>query len=792
MINKKLSILSIFFVSLLAVSAVSAADNATEDIVGVDETTGDIVSVETDNKILEKNNEGTFTDLANDIAKARNILNLNRNYTYTDSDSDYEYGIDIAKNIVINGNGYTINGNNQAVAFAVYSEGVVLNDINFMNCNYGTVYWYGDEGTLSDCSFVDCTSDYDGSAVYWSGDDGVLSGCSFMNCSDFGHHNKDSEAYEPSCGGAVYWKGNNGYLYDCDFKDCYGDDGGAVFWYAENGYLSDCSFIDCSAEYGGAVSWDANYGKVNESTFINCHAKYSNGAVSWTGNEGTLSACNFLNCYSTYGGGAFYCSGDFVYVFETNFINCSDSHDGGAVLWPGYNGIIDKSNFINCSSSNDGGAIWWSGYYGKVYKSSFINCHAENNGGGICFDADDCWLVNSIFEDCAAKEGSNWYSKKPIIFINQTKTFIEAPDVTISYGNYGHLVATLKDVNNKPLANEEIYLESDIMRSSATTNSKGEALFDVPNNLNPKTYIVTIYYPESDDYYPSSTTAKIIVVNKLETKLTANYDANSKNIIATVKDSNGNPINGLRVGFALNGVKYATTDANGRAKYSTAGFADGTYKVTVQAYGNEIYMDSNKETVTFTIKSKEMSKIFLRNALYFVTQTKLVQVTLWDANNNPLANKTVYIKAYDSVWHGVTNENGDAFVRVGIGFGVHDATVSFDGDDQYNASTRAGYIRVIKQTPSVMVRGTDTMFKASDNNKVVKVHLRDRYDKALPEGSKIVLKLNGKTYVGTTDINGVASIKISINTIGTFTAEAMYGGNSAFNAVTRDVKIRIT
>ena len=181
----------------------------------------------------------------------------------------------------------------------------------------------------------------------------------------------------------------------------------------------------------------------------------------------------------------------------------------------------------------------------------------------------------------------------------------------------------------------------------------------------------------------------------------------------------------------------------------------------------------------------------MRNALYFVTQTKMVQVTLWDGNNQPLAGKTVYIRAYDSVWHGVTDENGDAFVRVGIGFGTHDATVSFDGDDQYFGSDKAGYIRVIKQTPSVMVRGADTMFKATNPLKIVKVHLRDRYDQPLPEGSKIVLKLNGKTYIGFTDAEGVARIAININTVGTFTAQAMYGGNSAYNPVTRDVKIRI-
>ena len=274
--------------------------------------------------------------------------------------------------------------------------------------------------------------------------------------------------------------------------------------------------------------------------------------------------------------------------------------------------------------------------------------------------------------------------------------------------------------------------------------------------------------------------------------MTVKYDATNKNIVATVKDANSNPVKDLRVGFALNGVKYETTNADGEAKYSTADLANGTYKVTVQAYGNETYEDSNKEIITFTVGEKKIkTKIFLRNALYFVTQTKLVQVTLWDGNNQPLANKTVYIRAYSSVWHGVTDENGNAYIRVGIGFGVHDATVHFDGDDQYNSSTKAGYIRVIKQTPSVMVRGVDSQFKVGDNPKIVKVYLWDRTSKPLPVGSKIFIRINGQQYVGTTDSQGIAHVKININRAGTFNVQAIYAGNSAFNAVIKNVKITI-
>ena len=865
-----------------------------------------------ENDLLNAKPEGTFTDLANEIAEAGSTLSLYRNYVYNYGDSDYKTGITIDKSITINGNGFTINGNGQARAFSIEHSNVVLKDINFVNGrgtgNYphgGAVYWSGSNGFLTHCSFVDCSAGYCGGAVYWGSENGVLRDCSFVNC----HGNE---------GGAVYWmqncvlsgcsfvncKANEkggaialdwhdelpdsgiNFISNCDFQNCSvsSGDGGAVYWQGPNGTLNDCSFVNCScSNYGGSVLWNGNNGVLCDCSFEGSHSGNDGGSVSWERSYGTLRDCSFVNSRSGRDGSAVFWYGRNGALSGCDFMNCHADNDG-AVYWEGPNGNLSGCYFVDCEAI-DGGAVYWDNANGTLLDCSFADCSAKDYGGGICFNATGCSLIYPTFEGCTAKEGPDWYSVYNIIFIENTKkpTSITAPDVTATYGVSEKLVATLKDADNNILAGEKITILLNNVKYPLETNSKGQASLAIPADLAPKTYAATVTYAGNNKYKASSATANVVVnkapsalsasdittpynwginmvatlkdaggkaiigaqvktvlngvtktlttdskgwvslttnglipdtytakitfdgnnlyaassttgkitVNKLETKLTAEYDANTKNIIATVKDTKGNPVSGLKVGFALNGVKYATTDANGQAKYSTAGLADGTYKVTVQAYGNEIYKDSNKETVTFTIGSKEMSKIFLRNALYFVTQTKMVQVTLWDGNNQPLANKTVYIRAYDSVWHGVTDENGDAFVRVGIGFGTHDATVSFDGDDQYFGSEKAGYIRVIKQTPSVMVRGADTMFKATNPLKIVKVHLRDRYDQPLPEGSKIVLKLNGKTYIGFTDAEGVARIAINSNTVGTFTAQAMYGGNSAYNPVTRDVKIRI-
>ena len=208
-------------------------------------------------------------------------------------------------------------------------------------------------------------------------------------------------------------------------------------------------------------------------------------------------------------------------------------------------------------------------------------------------------------------------------------------------------------------------------------------------------------------------------------------------------------------------MKYETTDRDGVAKYYTGGLPEGDYSVDVFARSDFIYNESNMVTVKFTLGSKEKTKIFLRNALYFVTETKMVKVTLWDSNNRPLAGKTVHVRAYSSTWSGVTDENGDALIRV-------------------------------KQTPSVMVRGEDSIFKASQLFKIVKVQLRDRYDNPLPLLSKIVFRMNGQVFVSFTDLNGVAYVLIDVDTPGTYTAQASYAGNTAYNAVTRDIRIKIT
>ena len=124
-------------------------------------------------------------------------------------------------------------------------------------------------------------------------------------------------------------------------------------------------------------------------------------------------------------------------------------------------------------------------------------------------------------------------------------------------------------------------------------------------------------------------------------------------------------------------------------------------------------------------------------------------------------------------------------------FGNHPATVSFEGDDEYAADSKTGRVRVIKETPSVMLPGAYTKFKANNPTKTINVYLKDRYNKPLLKDTKVFVTINGKQYVGSINSEGIASININLNQVGVYNVDLYYTGNTAYNAVRKSTKISI-
>ena len=459
---KKIILLTIIIVSLFAISAVSATDNTTNDIVSVEETISGVECVEEDNQVIESvndidylnaNSEATFSDLANEIGNANGELNLTRNYVYNPNKDNFPDGIVINKQITINGNGFTIDGNKNSRAFNIESSDVILNNIKFSNCFYsrqfdypeyvfdhidhagqpvhiiyhytesygGAVYWAGKNGVLSNCSFVNNSIKYSdhiyGGAVYWTGNNGVLSNCSFINNS--------IEGYYVARGGAVYWEGGYGVFSNCSFvnnsANAIESGAGAFHHIGVTGVLSNCSFANNTPKdvegIPGFFNPNSNsfetlahfvdLAEENSTLTLDKDYYYSgweiaiNKALTIDGNNHTLNGLN-KSCI-------FKINADNVVIKNINFVN-GYNKKGNSVFWNGNNGVLSNCRFMNTANSeyiSESSAVYWHGSYGVLSNCTFMNNYAnsiEVRAGAVYWDGNNGVLSNCSFINNSVKD----------------------------------------------------------------------------------------------------------------------------------------------------------------------------------------------------------------------------------------------------------------------------------------------------------------------------------------------------------------------------------------------------
>ncbi len=460
-------ILAIFLVSILAISAVSAEENVSSDVVGVDDNDDVIENVNDDYKISDDfRNKTTFGGLAYKIDNSTDgNVYLDKDYKFNGSEYDIdpktgaqilvvdEMGITISRSLTIHGNGHTIDAANGAAFFNLNASNLILKDINFVNGkNNGEnspIVWNGDNGVIDNCAFSNFESDNDGGAIKWVGDKGSITNCNFTGC------------YAKNAG-AILWNGDEGTVSNCNFDNCTPrDDVGTIKWVGSKGTVTDCNFSNCNAvngqgaaimwegddgtvinskfanlgaislgytDGGGAIYWRGSNGILSNSNFINCSVNWNGGAINWHNVGGTITGCNFINCSAGSSGAAIYihsgdctisnsnftgCNNGAIHlnndkgvVKNSNFFNCIvGANNGGAILVSSPNCTVSNSNFANCIGTVKGGAINWIGDDGALTDCTFDNCHA-NEYGAVLWTGTNAVISNSNFTNCYSSSGS--------------------------------------------------------------------------------------------------------------------------------------------------------------------------------------------------------------------------------------------------------------------------------------------------------------------------------------------------------------------------------------------------
>ena len=399
-----------------------------------------VSSVSADN--LDNTNSSNFDDLAIQVNQTLEgqTLELNNDYQSIDSYNDY---IVIDKSMTIDGANHTIDATGVERVFWVKADNVCIKNINFINSKStslagGVISWWGNNGTLENCNFINNSATSAGGAVLWKGNVANITNCNFTgNDVTIGAAASltDGDGFDPSQphiqivnseGGALFLSGNDISVNYCNFENNIALlNGGAIsINWGSNIVVSNSRFKNNTAVYnGGAIDWNGENATVIESTFennapnnlfLNADAVIVNSTFdkrysidSWYNVTYINVVFNDIGSFEelqylvniTPEGGILVLDKDYEFINGTNkgvLVSKSITIDGAGHTLNGNhlsrmfnvtagNVTIKNINFVNGNAFGryggiaGGGAIYWSGANGFLENCNFTN----NTGSGI-------------------------------------------------------------------------------------------------------------------------------------------------------------------------------------------------------------------------------------------------------------------------------------------------------------------------------------------------------------------------------------------------------------------------
>jgi predicted outer membrane repeat protein len=647
---------------------------------------------------------GNFTELNGEIGKISDngSLTLKKDYKYNSNDSGFKEGIKIVRdNIVIDGDGHTIDGAGQARIFNITSNNVTLKNIHFIN-GYSNEYGgaiVAKNGIIKDSFFTNNTAKT-GGAIYFD-EFGVVTNSRFENnsCPDA---NGD--------GGAVYLNGGGTVSNSIFTNNTVGDYAGAVY-FNENGNVTNCNFTNNTASYyGGAVyfwkdgkiensNFKGNYAQNGGSLYVygvstvdNCNftanSARAGGAIQLWGN-GTINHSIFTDNLASFSGGAIY-SNNCVKLNNCNFTgNCAEEHAGGT-LYAYDTADIIECNFTNNSASS-GGAIYLD-KNGNINKTSF-KFNKANDGGAILV-GEELVISKCSFKDNVATLGTNDIKLRDnakLLYLAHL-TILSAKDVI--YGNTVRISANVSCEDAVVNSGSVSVVINNKRYSSNVVN--GTATIEIPN-LNAGSYSARVMFDGGQNY---TNATKNVTFNILKQNLKVSA-SNKAYIInyggkysVTINDANNNPAYGVKVAFTLNGryIGSATANSKGVAtfkltskmlKTAKAGKRNLVIKTTSPNYamGKTVKITINKEKTKITAKAKKFKRF---------SKTKKYTIKLKNSKAKAVKKVKVTLKIKGKTYKAKTNSKGKAVFKIKKLYkkGKFTTKINFKGNKCYKPAAK--------------------------------------------------------------------------------------------------------
>ena len=304
--------------------------------------------------------------------------------------------------------------------------------------------------------------------------------------------------------------------------------------------------------------------------------------------------------------------------------------------------------------------------------------------------------------------------------------------------------------------------------------------------------------PVTAPFYINSTADRPVINTTLEVVASGN------SLIITLTDESNKPLVDVEIEIVTNGrVSYEYTNEDGKVVLSNL---SGNYTFEIIYPGDEYegYTPASvNKTFSFTetndnvndtndseiLPAKVATKLTAPKVSAVYNVAKNLLITLKDASGKALANKKVTVKVGSISKTLKTNNKGQVSLNVAtLVPKTYTATVKFAGDSSYKASSASAKVTISKGMTKVVAKAKT--FKVKAKAKKFAVTLKDSKNRAL-KGKKITIKVNGKTYMATTNKKGVATFKITkLSKKGTYKSKIVFKGDKWYKGVSKVVKIK--
>ena len=571
---KRLIIISVLLI--LCIGTASADENVTDDIISLDN------NIEEPESVDARGN--TFDDIQKTINDAQINSTINLNGTYTGLKE-----ITIKKDITLEGNGATLDGQHSSRILKIKSGNVVLKNINFINAktmtNGGAIYSNG-KLTIINCSFINNSVhfEYDwyyknpkynfepdeigeGGAIYANRDLKIMNS-SFINNSaininmiremDWDYPEDEGDA------GAVLCKGRL-HLEKSSFSN---NSASAIVTYG-NTKVMDCVFENQSSSF--SAHGDSNI-IFSNSRFSNC-GKHSENAEIHTGYDDMIQ----------------------VHINSCNFTN---GHNGIIRIYPDGKLSILNSRFINnqFNYSLYGTTLIEVDNYANITNSTFINNSVKNTGvlELKSYDLKECVFINNT--DATIRTKNIMLDDS----LNQTYLFEAKIRKNITHTYYGSGDMMIIDLVNLRTGEilEDFEVDHKIYRNGKRYYQEYfyDSLTFPVSKWKTGTYTVVVKYLNS--YVQPKEISFEIAVKKAPTVVKAPKVTNKKYFKVKVthritKKPVKNTLIKLKIGKNTYKVK---TNKKGIAKFNTKKLNTGKHKVTITS-GDSNYKINGKSTI---------------------------------------------------------------------------------------------------------------------------------------------------------------------------------------------------